>query len=87
MTDNDAPHAGFRFDDSKSVEENYEAFLTATKADDPEMAAILSANWAALVASVRLGERDLKARSEVNAKIASALDDLVARPADDKGST
>ena len=64
----------FRFDDSKSFEENCEAFLEAIKADDPEMAAILRDNWNALVSIVRGGERDSNARGEFNTNVAAALD-------------
>lgn len=64
----------FRFDDSKSFEENCEAFLEAIKADDPEMAAILRDNWNALVSIVREGERDSKARGKFNTNVAAALD-------------
>ncbi len=41
------------------------------------MAIILRDNWAALIAVVREGERDSKARSEFNSKVASALDSLL----------
>ena len=77
--------ADFRFDDGKSFAQNCEAFLEATKADDPEMAAILRDNWDALVAVVREGERDSRARGDFNAEIASALDALVGKPAESKG--
>ncbi len=77
--------ADFRFDESKSFERNCETFLEAIKADDPEMAAILHDNWDALVAVVRAGERDSKARGEFNAKVAAALDAHVVKLAGAKG--
>lgn len=85
MTETHAQRVVFRFDDSKSFEENCEAFLGAIDADDPEMATILRGNWDALVAIVREGERDSKVRGEFNAKVSSALDTLVAKPAEPKG--
>ena len=69
--------ADVRFDESKSFEENCEAFLEALESDSPEMAAILRDNWDALVAVVHEGNRDLGARGEFNAKVAIALDALV----------
>lgn len=70
--------ADFRFDDAKSFAENCDAFLTTLEAIDAEMASILRDNWDALVAVVREGERDSKARGEFNASIATALDTFVA---------
>ena len=78
--------ADFGFGEDKDFEQNCEAFLEAIKADDPEMAAILRDNWDALVSVVHAGERDLKARGEFNAKVASALDTLAVKIADTKGS-
>ncbi len=78
--------AGFRFDEGKSFTQNCEAFLEAIKADDPEMAAILHDNWDKLVAVVREGERDSKARGEFNAEVAAALDAFVLKPPEPKGS-
>ena len=71
--------AGFRFDEGNTFEQNCDAFLEAIQVDDPEMAAILRDNWAALVAVVRAGERDPKARGEFNAKVVTALDTYVAK--------
>ena len=68
--------ADFRFDERKGFAENCEAFREALKSDAPEMAAILCDNWDALVAVVREGERDLKARGKFNAKVKLALDAL-----------
>jgi len=70
--------ADFRFDESKSFKENCKVFLETLKSEDAEMAAILADNWDALVAIVREGERDSKARGELNSSVASALDALVA---------
>ncbi|MCY4587353.1 MAG: hypothetical protein OXB98_15050 [Bryobacterales bacterium] len=77
--------ANFRFDEGKNFAQNYEAFLDAIEADDPEMTAILRENWDSLVAVVRAGERDSKARGEFNTKVASALDAHLAKLADAKG--
>lgn len=74
-----------RFDEAESFADNCEAFLAHLEKVDAEMATILRGNWDALVAIVREGERDSKARGELNAKIASALDALVAKPAEPKG--
>jgi hypothetical protein len=64
----------FRFDESKGFEENCEAFLQAVKEGDPEMADILRNNWKSLIAIVREGERDAKARGDFNSNVAAALD-------------
>ena len=77
--------ADFRFDEGKNFAQNCEDFLEAIEADDPEMAAILRDNWDGLVAVVCAGERDLKARGEFTAKVASALDADVVKLADAKG--
>ena len=60
--------APLRFEEGKIFAQNCEAFLEAIKADDPEMAAILRDNWDALVAVVREGERDSKARGDFNVR-------------------
>lgn len=67
----------FRFDENKSFAENGEAFLDALVAQDPDMAAILRANWDRLLAIVRGGKRDHEARKEFNTKVISELDALV----------
>lgn len=85
MTGQDAQDAKLHFDEAESFEENCEAFLAHLKKVDEEMASILSGNWYALVAIVRDGERDSKARGEFNAKVALALDALVAKAAEPKG--
>ena len=66
----------FRFDSTRSFDENCEAFLAALDAVDAEMAAILRANEDALGAIVREGERDPKARAEFNDAVMAALDAL-----------
>lgn len=80
MTETNAKHVVFRFDDRKNFEENCEAFLEAVNVDDPEMATILRGNWDALVAIVHEGQRDSKARGDFNTKVASSLEALVAKP-------
>lgn len=81
MKKKNAQLVNFRFDESKSFEENSEAFLEAIEASDPEMTTIMSSNWNALVVMVLEGERDTKARCDFNAKIALALDALVTKMA------
>lgn len=85
MANGNTENVVFRFDVSKSFKENSEAFLSAISAEDPEMATILSDNWDSLVAIVREGQRDPKARGHFNAKVASALDALVNDPAEPTG--
>lgn len=68
--------ADFQFDEDKSFADNCQALLDTLESEDPEMAAILRANWEALVSIVGEGERDPKARAEFNAKVAAALDAL-----------
>lgn len=77
--------ADFRFDEGKNFVQNCEAFLKAIEADDPEMAAILSDNWDGLIAVVRAGARDSKARVDFNAKVATALDTHLVELGDVKG--
>ncbi|MDE0685858.1 MAG: hypothetical protein OXI63_23250 [Candidatus Poribacteria bacterium] len=67
----------FYFDGNKNSSENFKAFLEVIKAEDPQMAAILQDNWDALVAVVRKGQRDSRARGEFNSSVAAALDSLV----------
>lgn len=76
---------GFHLDQEKGFEQNCDGFLEAIAADDPEMAAILRDNWDALVAVLRAGERDSKARGQFNAKVASALDTHIVKQAGAKG--
>lgn len=69
----------FYFDEHQSFADNCKAFLEAIKTDDPEMAAILRDNWDALGAILQEVDTDLRARRELNTKIAAALDALVAK--------
>ena len=85
MTNQDVQRVSVGFDESESFAENCESFLAILEEVDTEMATILRNNWDALVAIVREGERDSKARGEFNAKVASALDALVAKPAEPNG--
>lgn len=85
MTNQDVQPTSLRFDEAESFADNCEAFLARLEEVDAEMATILRGNWDALVAIVREGERDSKARGELNATVASALDALVAKPAEPKG--
>ena len=78
MTNQNEQAANVRFDDTSSFKDNCEVFLTRIEAIDSEMASILRDNWDSLGAVVRKGERDLRARSELNETIATALDALVA---------
>ncbi len=84
MTDQDAQPAGLRFDEAKSISDNCRTFLASLEKVDADMAIILRDNWAALIAVVREGERDSKARGEFNSKVASALDSLL-KPAKPNG--
>ena len=77
MTNQDPHHVSFCFDDEKSFSENCDAFLSSIEKIDAGMAAILRDNWDALVAVVREGERNSRARSDFNAAVASALDSAV----------
>lgn len=72
----------FIFDDSKRFADNCAAFLESVKEIDPEMAALLEANWCKLLAVVCDGERDSKARTTFNEAIAAALDDLLTQDAE-----
>jgi len=70
--------ANFSFDGTKSFDENFEAFLDASKGIDEELANILRTNADALKQIVREGERDTNARVAFNTAIADALDTLIA---------
>jgi hypothetical protein len=72
----------FRFDETRSLADNFAAFLAVLDGIDKEMAAILRANAPALAAIVRDGERDASARAAFNAAIAAALDSLAAPKAE-----
>lgn len=84
MSNQDSPHESLRFDEAKSFSDNCRAFVASLEAVDAEMAVVLLGNWDALVAVVRQGERDSKARSEFNSKVASALESLL-KPPEPKG--
>lgn len=75
----------FNFDAGKRFTENCADFLESVKDIDPEMAAILEANWDKLLAVVREGERDTKARTTFNEAIAAALDDHLTQEVDEEG--
>jgi len=49
------------------------------------MTEILIANWDKLIAVVREGERDTKARTTFNEAIAAALDDLLTQETEQEG--
>jgi hypothetical protein len=68
----------FAFDASQSFEQNLETFLANRDGADPELAAILRANVDKLRAIVKAGERDTRSRTEFNAAIVGALDQLIA---------
>ena len=72
----------FIFDGGKKFSENCTAFVESVKDIDPEMAAMLEANWAELLAVVCDGERDLKARTTFNEAIAAALDEVLRQDAE-----
>lgn len=75
----------FALDDAKRFSENFSEFLESVKDIDPEMAEILKVNRDKLLAVVREGERDTKARTTFNEAIAAALDDLLAQGTDEEG--
>ena len=85
MTNQDVQPSSLRFDKAEGLADHFEALFVRLEEVDAEMAAILRTNWDALVAIVREGERDSKARGELNAKVASALDALVVESNDPKG--
>lgn len=64
----------FRFDEAKSFDENFKAFLDHLTAAEPDMAQILRDHAGLLESIVRDGERDAKRRGEFNASILAALD-------------
>lgn len=72
----------FTLDGNKRFGENATDFLENVKEIDPEMAAILEANWDKLLPVVLGGERDTKARTAFNEAIATALDDLLTQEDD-----
>jgi hypothetical protein len=77
----------FRFDDSKTFDENWAVFVIEAQAINMEMAAILAANKDKLAAIVRQGQSNGAARASFNAEVVKALDALLAKPAGGGGST
>lgn len=75
----------FNFDESKKFTENKTEFLESIKDIDPEMAEIFADNIDKLIAVVRGGERDTKARSAFNESIASVLDELLEQVPNEEG--
>ena len=73
----DAQMADFEFDPPESFDTNLEAFLGEMDALDEEMAAILRENISALADAVRNGERNPRSRSDFNAAVMQALDELL----------
>lgn len=69
--------ADFEFDPTASFDTNLEAFLVEMDVLDEEMAAILRENIAALGDAVRDGERNPRSRSDFNAAVMQALDELL----------
>jgi hypothetical protein len=86
MTNQDAQPVNFRFDETMSFAENCDALLSILENIDAPMAAILPDNWDAVVAVVREGERNSKARGEFNSVVAAALDSLVESAAPKDGA-
>jgi hypothetical protein len=64
----------YRFDEAKSFDENFEAFLEYLTAAEPDMAQILREHAGLLASVVRDGERDAKKRGVFNTSILAALD-------------
>lgn len=75
----------FIFDESKRFSGNCTAFVESVKDIDPEMAAILEANWVKVLAVVCDGERSNKARITFNQAIAAALDEILTQDAEAEG--
>lgn len=75
----------FNFDEGKKFTDNCMDFLKSVKDVDPEMAAILEANWEKLLAVVSEGERDKNARAAFNKSIAFALDDFLNKTTEEDG--
>ncbi len=75
----------FRFQEDKSFDTNWSAFMAEMNTLDPQLATILAANKDKLAAIVTQGDRDTRARGDFNSAIATALDALVA--AEDNGGT
>lgn len=76
MTSQNANPESLSFDEAKSFADNCDAFLSSLAILDEDMASILRDHWNVLIAVVREGERDSKARAQFNAEVASALDSM-----------
>jgi hypothetical protein len=68
----------FRFEEEKSFDANWSAFMAEMNTLDPQLATILAANKEKLAAIVAQGDRDTRARGDFNTAVAAALDSLVA---------
>lgn len=69
----------FEFDPTESIDTNLEAFLVEMDAFDEEMATILRDNLSSLTKVVRNGERNPRSRSDFNAAVMQALDNLLVK--------
>jgi hypothetical protein len=67
----------FRFQQSKSFEENSQAFLDELETQDSELANILRQNWDQMLAIVTDGQSSSSDRTEFNRAIGTALDALL----------
>lgn len=76
----------FDFDDQKRFSQNLDDFFAAMEQVDTDMARILRANADKLALIVRDGERNTAARTEFNAAVAAALDEMLARPEEGEAS-
>jgi hypothetical protein len=72
--------ANFEFDDSKSFEDNLDAFITEMEDVDSKMAAILKANITKLFAMTVNGPPDRKARAAFNEAVLAELEQILANP-------
>lgn len=72
--------AALKFGDTATFDENWEAFLSALEALDPEMTTILRVNRDRLRNIVRGGTRNTQARSDFNARVLAALEALASAP-------
>jgi len=64
----------FRFDASKSLEENFDLFLDELQSRDPEMAKILQDNWNTLTSITIDGQRNPNYRTKFNESVLLALE-------------
>ncbi len=75
---------GFQFDQSKTFEENCQAFIDELETRDAELAAVLRENWDQLMTIVQGGESSSRNRADFNAVISAALDELIHEPETDE---